>query len=208
VQPGEVTLAHGGVLFLDELPEFRRDVIETLRTTMECGSVSIARARCRVSMPANPLVVAAMNPCPCGFAGDPERLCACTPEQVARYRARVSGPLLDRFDMHVEVPRVRAKDLREADAGERSASIRERVAAARVNALPPQADLTTLHRATDLRGVQLLDRAVEKLGLTARGYVKALRVAHTIARLEGRDVVQQPHVAEAVQYRRLDRRTP
>lgn len=208
VQPGEVTLAHGGVLFLDELPEFRRDVIETLRTTMESGAVSIARARCRVSMPADPMVVAAMNPCPCGFQGDTERLCACTPEQVARYRARVSGPLLDRFDMHVEVPRVRSKDLREADLGETSASIRARVAAAREHALPRQADLTALHRATDLRGVQLLDRAVEKLGLSARGYVKALRVAHTIARLEGHDVVQQPHVAEAVQYRRLDRRAP
>ncbi|MCB9657506.1 MAG: YifB family Mg chelatase-like AAA ATPase [Sandaracinaceae bacterium] len=208
VQPGEVTLAHGGVLFLDELPEFRRDVIETLRTTMESGAVSIARARCRVSMPADPLVVAAMNPCPCGFAGDVERVCACTPEQVARYRARVSGPLLDRFDMHVDVPRVRARDLREAELGERSITIRERVSVARAGALAPHADLAELHRRTDARGVQLLDRAVAKLGLSARGYVKALRVAHTIARLEGQDVVQAPHVAEAVQYRRLDRRAP
>jgi magnesium chelatase family protein len=186
IQPGEVTLAHGGVLFLDELPEFRRDVVETLRTTMESGEVSIARARCRVSMPADPLVVAAMNPCPCGFAGDTERICACTPEQVARYRARVSGPLLDRFDMHVEVPRVRAKDLREAQVGEGSAAIRARVIEARRHVLPRQVDLPTLHRVTDASSLQLLDRAVEKLGLSARGYVKALRVAHTIARLEGR----------------------
>ncbi len=206
IQPGEVTLAHGGVLFLDELPEFRRDVVETLRTTMESGEVSIARARCRVSMPADPLVVAAMNPCPCGFAGDTERICACTPEQVARYRARVSGPLLDRFDMHVEVPRVRAKDLREAQIGEGSAAIRARVIEARRHVLPRQVDLPTLHRVTDASSLQLLDRAVEKLGLSARGYVKALRVAHTIARLEGRDVVGTAHVAEAVQYRRLDRR--
>ena len=208
VRPGEVTLAHGGVLFLDELPEFRRDVIESLRTTMESGKVSIVRARARVTMPAAPLVVAAMNPCPCGFAGDPERICACSPDRVARYRGRVSGPLLDRFDMHVNVPRVRARELRETARGETSADVRARVVAARAEAPPIGVDLGELHRRASGSAIRLLDRAVEQLGLSARGYVKALRVAQTIARLEGGDVAMDPHVAEAIQFRQLDRRPP
>ncbi|MBK8593421.1 MAG: ATP-binding protein [Sandaracinaceae bacterium] len=204
IQPGEVTLAHGGVLFLDELPEFRRDVVETLRTTMEVGRVSIARARCRVSMPADRWWWRRRTV--------PLRLCRGHRAHL-RVRARAGGPL----------PRARlracwtastctwrcracAKDLRETQVGEGSAAIRARVIEARRHVLPRQVDLPTLHRVTDASSLQLLDRAVEKLGLSARGYVKALRVAHTIARLEGRDVVGTAHVAEAVQYRRLDRR--
>ena len=206
VRPGEVTLAHRGVLFLDELPEFRRDVIESLRTTMESGVVSIVRARSRVTMPADPLVVGAMNPCPCGFAGDPDRVCVCSPDQVGRYRNRVSGPLLDRFDMHVSVPRVRARHLRSVEPGESSECVRARVVAAREGALAKGADLDDLHRRAEVEGVRLLDRAVERLGLSARGYVKALRVAHTIARLDGSETVGAEHVAEAIQFRLLDRR--
>ncbi|HJK90095.1 MAG TPA: ATP-binding protein, partial [Polyangiaceae bacterium LLY-WYZ-15_(1-7)] len=208
VRPGEVTLAHRGVLFLDELPEFRRDVIETLRTTMETGEVAICRARQRVRMPAGPLVVAAMNPCPCGYAGDPERLCSCSPERVDRYIGRVSGPLLDRFDLHVMVPRVPTRDLRSAPRSEASAAVRARVEKARArregrNATRP---LETLFAETEDAALALLDRTVDALGLSARGYVKALRVARSIADLEGSARITSPHVAEAIQYRRLDRR--
>src|SRR5690606_38158925 len=131
IRPGEVTLAHGGVLFLDELPEFRRDALESLRQTMEDGMVSVARVSHRVTMPAAPLVVAAMNPCPCGWEGDRKRECGTCPARAERYRGRVSGPLLDRFDMQVPVERVEPRDLRRVDAGETSARVRERVTAAR-----------------------------------------------------------------------------
>ncbi len=207
VRPGEVTLAHGGVLFLDELPEFRRDAIESLRTTMESGEAVIARARCRVRMPAAPQVVAAMNPCPCGHAGDPGRHCACAPDQVARYRARVSGPLLDRFDMHVVVPRLSARELRAKGGGEPSRVVAARVTEARrrLRAEPPRDSVAALGEGVASEAIRLLENAVEKLGLSARGYAKALRVARTIAALDARDAVGVPHVAEAIQYRCLDR---
>tara|TARA_B100001750_G_scaffold214882_1_gene198332 strand:- start:39 stop:968 length:930 start_codon:yes stop_codon:yes gene_type:complete len=209
-RPGEVTLAHRGVLFLDELPEFRRDVIETLRTTMELGEVQIARARYRVRFPADPLVVAAMNPCPCGYAGDRERLCTCTPDRVDRYRQRISGPLVDRFDLHVAVPRILARDLRQAAPGESTAVVAARVAEARrFRAERPNdagPELEGLLAATDGDALDFLDRATDALGLSARGFVKALRVARTIADLETAERVSTPHVAEAVQYRLLDRR--
>ena len=209
-RPGEVTLAHGGVLFLDELPEFRRDVIETLRTSMEQGEVHIARARYRVRLPASPLIVAAMNPCPCGYAGDPERLCSCTPDRVERYRQRISGPLVDRFDIHVAVPRLLARDLRKQVGGEPSRVVAARVRAARErrDRRPPhrRSELDGLLAQSDPEGLDFLDQAVEALGLSARGFVKALRVARTIADLDGAERISPPHIAEAVSYRLLDRR--
>ena len=205
VRPGEVTLAHGGVLFLDELPEFRRDVVETFRTTMEEGEVCIARARQRLTMPAAPLVVAAMNPCPCGYAGDPERNCTCHPERIARYRARISGPLVDRFDMHLALRRVPAAELRKLERGESSDAVRERVRAAR-NVRPNASSLDDLLELAEARALDRLDQATDRLGLSARGYVRALRVALTIAALEGRTQIGPSHVLEAIQYRLLDRR--
>ena len=209
IRPGEVTLAHGGVLFLDELPEFRRDAVESLRVTLESGVAVVVRARERVAMPARPLIVAAMNPCPCGHHGDPGRVCLCPPDRIARYRARVSGPLLDRFDMHVVVPRVRTSALRAARSGESTADVRTRVAAVRGRAAP-----RSLREGVPVDGLgietaalNLLDQAVEKLGLSARGYVKVLKVARTIADLGGRDATGVADVAEALQYRLLDRCT-
>ena len=225
LRPGEVTLSHRGVLFLDELPEFRRDVIETLRTTMEIGEVQIARAHYRARLPAAPLVVAAMNPCPCGYAGDPERVCTCSPERVARYRHRISGPLIDRFDLHVSVPRVVARDLMSRDRGESTERVAARVLQARQRkharekaASPdvqgrqqnklgaPDAELDRLLAQTDGAALNHLDQAVEALGLSARGFIKALRIARTIADLAEEDRIGITHVAEAVQYRLLDRR--
>jgi magnesium chelatase family protein len=196
------------VLFLDELPEFRRDVVETLRTTMEEGHVVIARARARVEMPAGPLVVAAMNPCPCGFEGDEERLCRCGPDRVERYRGRVSGPLLDRFDLQVIVPRVHASDLRRERIGETSAAVRTRVERARaaLREMGPASTLEALLAICERRAIVVLERAVDELGLSARGFAKALRVARTVAALDGRDRVGVSDVGEAVHMRALDRR--
>lgn len=218
IRPGEVTLAHAGVLFLDELPEFQRAVIESLRTTMESGMASIARARERVSMPARPLVVAAMNPCPCGYAGDATRLCTCTSSRVEQYRSRVSGPLLDRFDLHVALPPVRLAEVGEAKPGESSFVVRARVAAARARAeargdgieigKPPNPSRVLSRDLASLEpeARRLLDLAGERLGLSMRGFSRALRVARTIATLAASDRIAAEHVAEAIQYRLLDRR--
>lgn len=208
VVPGEVTLAHGGVLFLDELPEFRRDVIETLRTTMETGRVAIARARERIQMPAHPLLVAAMNPCPCGYQGDPERMCSCPPDRVDKYMGRISGPLLDRFDLHVRVPRVPTRDLRVTPNAESSAKVRSRVMEARAFRAerPAVRSFDEAVAEVEPKALQLLDEACDALKLSARAYVKSLRVARTIADLDASNAVREQHLAEALQYRNLSER--
>ncbi len=211
-RPGELSLAHFGVLFLDELPEFRRDALEALREPLEDGVVSVARVAGSKTFPARFLLVGAMNPCPCGFRGDPRRACSCSPRDVARYRRKISGPLLDRIDLHVEVPALAASDLGgDADA-EPSLAVRSRVEAARalqtartgdprlVNAtLPGRLARSILRTAPEARA--LLARAVDRLTLSARAFQRVLRVARTIADLETAAVIQSSHVAEALRYR-------
>ncbi len=208
IRPGEVTLAHGGVLFLDELPEFARGTLEALRPTMESGLAVVVRASERVVWPAQPLVCAAMNPCPCGYEGDPRRVCTCSPDRVERYRARISGPLLDRFDMHIALKPVEARTLREGDRGESSAAVRARVERASQRARARghgDLALDALIKRVQPDGLSLLESAVDALGLSVRAYVKSLRVASTIADLALSERIAIEHVAEAVQYRLLDR---
>jgi magnesium chelatase family protein len=215
-RPGEVSLAHAGVLFLDELPEFRRDVLEALRQPLEDGVVSIVRSRARLSFPARFALVAAMNPCPCGHLGDPRRPCRCPEGAVERYRARISGPLLDRIDLQVEVPVPNVDELRSA-GGETSAAVAARVATARrkqearlsrrplpVNAAMDTADLRRWC-ALDAAGQRLADAAFERLGLSARALSRLLKVSRTIADLGSHERIQAAHIAEALQYRCLDR---
>jgi magnesium chelatase family protein len=215
-QPGEISLAHHGVLFLDELPEFDRHVLEVLREPLESGHIVISRAARRATFPAQFQLVAAMNPCPCGYAGDPGGRCRCTPEQIARYRARVSGPLLDRIDLSVEVPRVPLGELTAPrhDYDEDSTAVRVRVLAARRQALlragRPNAEISTreLERDCALGGSERdwLQHALERLQLSARAYHRVLRVARTIADLDGAAAcVGREHLAEALQLRRFDR---
>jgi len=217
-RPGEASLAHNGVLFLDELPEFRRDTLEALRQPLEEGTVSVVRARARLAFPARFSLLAAMNPCPCGHLGDPRYACRCPPPLIERYRGRVSGPLLDRIDLHVEVPAVSLKELR-SSPGESTETVARRVAAARAVQLdrfgpgtptPNNAAMgpDQLRRfcAVDPAGRALLDAAFEKLGLSARALDRVLKVARTIADLAGSDAVRASHLAEAIQYRSLDRR--
>lgn len=215
--PGEVSLAHLGVLFLDELPEFRRDVLEVLRQPMEDGKVTIARAASTVTFPAQFALVAAMNPCQCGFYGDSLRQCSCTPQQVANYLKRISGPLMDRIDLHITVPRVGYEKLRQVREGETSAMVRTRVAVARErqlarykgtvytsNAVAP-ARLFEADTPLPAESQALLKRAVDTLGLSARAYTRVLKIARTIADLDGRETISTADVAEAIQYRSLDR---
>ena len=211
-RPGEISLAHRGVLFLDELPEFDRHVLEVLREPLESGRVAISRAARQAEFPAAFQLAAAMNPCPCGYAGDPSGRCTCTPDKVRRYRARISGPLLDRIDMQVDVPRVSLAELGEATPpGEASASVRERVVVARARQIAragkPNAALNTreLRRDSALSTGDriLLERVLDKLGLSARAYHRILRVARTIADLAGSTVIETPHLMEAIQYRRI-----
>ena len=209
--PGEISLAHHGVLFLDELPEFSRVVLEALREPLESGHVTISRALRQASFPARFQLVAAMNPCPCGALGDPGGACRCTPEQVARYRARVSGPLLDRIDLHVEVPRVRGDD--DPGPAESSAAVRERVAAARAAQIARAGKPNQRLSVGELRrgcvpapgGRRLLSRAMERLHLSARARDRVLRVARTIADLAHSEGIEDEHVAEAIGFRTLDR---
>ena len=209
--PGEISLAHHGVLFLDELPEFSRLVLEALREPLESGFVTISRASRQASFPARFQLVAAMNPCPCGTLGDPAGTCRCTPEQVARYRARISGPLLDRIDLHVEVPRLR--DDGDSGPAESSAAVRGRVAKARAvqitRAAKPNQGLSVSeigkHCALAPGSRRLLSRAMEKLHLSARARDRVLRVARTIADLAQCERIDDAHVAEAISFRTLDR---
>ena len=215
-RPGEISLAHHGVLFLDELPEFDRRVLEALREPLETGRILVSRAARRAEFPARFQLVAAMNPCPCGYHGDPRKAtCNCTPEQVARYRARVSGPLLDRIDIQIEVPAVPAALLEGArDAGgETSALVRDRVATAITRQQTRQSVPNALlagealerHCVTDGDARALLGQALDRLRLSARAYHRVLRLARTIADLAGAEPLAAPHVAEAIGYRRLDR---
>ncbi len=212
-KPGEISLAHRGVLFLDELPEFDRRVLEVLREPLESGRICISRAARQAEFPARFQLVAAMNPCPCGYLGDGERPCHCSPEQVRRYRARVSGPLLDRIDLHVEVPRLPHRELRHGGGGEGSAAVAERVHRARerqaTRAGKPNAALGVKeierHCALAESDHRLLESALERLGLSTRAYHRILRVARTIADLAASEAIATAHLTEAIGYRRLDR---
>ncbi|MEQ9648160.1 MAG: YifB family Mg chelatase-like AAA ATPase [Sandaracinaceae bacterium] len=206
VRPGEVTLSHLGVLFLDELPEFGRVAIESFRTIMEGGRAVVARARERVSMPARPLVIAAMNPCPCGFHGDPTRLCSCTPARIEQYRGRISGPILDRFDLHVWLPAVALRSLEPHVRGEPSEAVRRRVEDARGRLGPPdrRAPIAQALDALPPLTRELLIDTAEQLGASMRGLGNAIRVARTIAALDGVETVQPAHAAEALGYRTFE----
>src|SRR6266576_347492 len=218
-RPGEVSLAHGGVLFLDELPEFRKNVLEVLRQPMEDGVVTIARAAMSLTYPARFMLAAAMNPCPCGYFGDPQHNCVCGPLGVERYLARVSGPLLDRIDIHLEVPAVKYRALADQGGGESSEAVRERVDRARAvqrerfasrpgvyaNAHMAPRDIRIFCRVSDGADA-LLRTAITRLALSARAYHRILKIARTLADLEGAADLQPKHVSEAIQYRSLDRR--
>ncbi len=217
LRPGEISLAHNGVLFLDELPEFKREALETLRQPMEDGCVTVSRVAGSVTYPCRFMLVAAMNPCPCGYFGHPQKECRCLGPAVERYLHKVSGPLLDRIDLHVTVQPVEYDAISAPAGGEGSEAIRQRVLAARRfaawraggKAAPPNSALAgeALRSAAALtpRAQAMLKAAFEKLGLSARGYDKVLRVARTIADLDGAETVDAAHVSEAVQYRNLDR---
>jgi len=214
-RPGEVSLAHNGVLFLDELPEFKKHVLEVLRQPLEDGAVTIARAATSLSFPARFTLVGAMNPCPCGYLGDQVRPCTCTPLQVQRYRSRLSGPLLDRIDMHLEVPAVPVKELIGQPSGESSATIRARVNQARQRqhqrfAASPRLYCNAQMNAKEVKqfcrldaaSANLLNQSITRLGLSARAYHRILKITLTIADLAGAPQPELPHLAEAIQYRR------
>lgn len=217
-RPGEVSLAHNGVLFLDEFAEFKRNVLEGLRQPLEDGTIMITRANGSTIFPARVMLVGAMNPCPCGFFGDSRRPCRCTPVEIRRYRSRISGPLLDRIDMHVDVPAVNTHELAQAADAEPSAAVRMRVVKTRriqaeryageqvyCNAqLKPRHVRTYCEIQENVR--EMIERAIDKLGLSARAFSRVLKVARTIADLEGKPDIELHHAAEAIQYRNLDRR--
>ena len=217
-QPGEISLAHNGVLFLDEMPELSRSVLEVLRQPLEDRKISIARAKYSVEYPCSFMLVASMNPCPCGYYGDPTHSCACTPGQIQRYMNKISGPLLDRIDIHCEIQAVPFAQLSQMQPGEPSEKIRERVIAARkiqeerfkpfkgihCNAMMTEKMLHEFAE-PDAQSLDMLRMAMERLKLSARAYSRILKVARTIADLEGSEKVQSQHIAEAIGYRNLDR---
>jgi len=217
-RPGEVSLAHNGVLFLDELPEFKKHVLEVLRQPLEDQVVTIARAQSTITYPARFMLAASMNPCPCGFLGDPKHSCTCKPSQVQKYVSKISGPLLDRIDIHMDVPAVPHRELRLEKGFESSEDIRKRVVAARAvqtkrfnkTSIYSNSQMSSrmikTHCKTNDHVSAMLETAIDRLGLSARAYNRTLKVARTIADLEGRDEINSNHVAEAVQYRGLDRR--
>lgn len=217
--PGEVSIAHNGVLFLDELPEFKRSTLEVMRQPLEDGKVTISRAAGTMTFPADFMLVAAMNPCPCGYFGDPTRECRCSPVQIERYRSRISGPLLDRIDIHVEAPAVAFRELARREPAEPSSAIRERIIAARerqlarfsgqvktrFNGRMSHAQIKR-HCLLDAQGDAVIRHAMEELHLSARAYDRILRLSRTIADLANADTIAANHVSEAIQYRTLDRR--
>ncbi|MGA7800661.1 MAG: ATP-binding protein, partial [Gammaproteobacteria bacterium] len=210
-RPGEISLAHHGVLFLDELPEFDRRVLEVLREPLESGRIVISRAARQAEFPARFQLVAAMNPCPCGYYGDPDGRCRCSPDQIQRYRGRISGPLLDRIDLQIEVPRPAWEEL-QGPPGEASAVVRRRVEAARTRQQARgtvngelQGEALTEHCTLSPADRRLLRQALERLHLSARAYHRILRVARTVADLDDADRIATHHLTEAIQYRCLDR---
>lgn len=221
-KPGEVSLAHGGILFLDEFPEFSKSSLEVLRQPLEDGKVTIARANATLTYPSRFLLIATMNPCPCGYFGQEdgtgELPCTCSPLVVQRYRNRISGPLLDRIDLHVEVPRIRFEDMHQADLPESSAKVSERVKRARLvqekrfseRSMPTNSTMAAaeIRRYCPLskEASYLLRQGFEKLGLSARAHDRILKVARTIADLAGTETIQSQHIAEAFQFRTLDRK--
>lgn len=216
-RPGEMSLSHGGVLFLDELPEFRRDALETLRGPLEDGCITVSRAKSQVTFPAHFLLVAAMNPCQCGYLGDARKTCRCSLGQIHKYQSKISGPVLDRIDIHIEVPALSFQTLVSQEAAENSAAIRERICAcrkiqrARYRMRPYKTNSQMSPRdikefaAPDLQGRKLIEMAMKELHLSARAYYKVLKIARTIADLAGSEQIQSDHIAEAIQYRSLDR---
>lgn len=217
LKPGEISLSHNGVLFMDEFPEYNKDTLESLRQPMEDGRVYISRVTGRVEYPARMMLVAAMNPCPCGYYGDDFRECTCTPMQIVRYKGRVSGPLLDRIDIHIEVSRVKYQELQESKRSESSAEIRQRIENARLTQRKRFAGTGTHSNAgmssreirmycqVDGQAAALLKGAFEKLHLSARAYSRVLKVARTIADLQENEKIRREHIAEAIQYRSMDR---
>ncbi len=217
-RPGEISLAHHGVLFLDEMAEFHRDVLEVLRQPLEDGHVTISRAAQSLSFPAKFQLIASMNPCPCGFYGDARRACVCSSTQIRRYLARISGPLLDRIDIHIEVPRLSPQDLMSKAIGESSATVRHRVETARKiqverlkdDGLTCNAQLHAkqlrLHCNLDDGAQDLLKAAIHQFSLSARAYDRILKVARTVADLDSSEAIQLHHIAEAINYRTLDRK--
>jgi magnesium chelatase family protein len=216
-RPGEVSLAHNGLLFMDELPEFERNVLEVLRQPLEDGQVTISRAAMSLTFPSRFMLASAMNPCPCGFFNDPTRECKCSPMQIQRYVSKISGPLLDRIDIHIDVPAVKFKELAGDDQGEASEQIRGRVVSARRVQLERfkgervfcNAQMTSRlirkHCAIDSLSKTLLENSITRLGLSARAYDRILKVSRTLADLQGKERIDAEHVSEAIQYRTLDR---
>jgi magnesium chelatase family protein len=217
-RPGEVSLAHNGVLFLDEFPEFKKNVLEVLRQPLEDGQVTISRALTSLTYPASFMLVAAMNPCPCGYSSDPNHDCSCTIGQIHQYLARISGPLLDRIDLHVDVPPVSYEEISDREDSETSHSIRKRVSAARDIQTERFKNFKRVHcnaqmAARDIKRYCLIDDecrdllkiAILRLGLSARAYTRILKVARTIADLDKQEQINAAHISEAIHYRNLDR---